>query len=162
MIAAYILYAHATSQVPVLCGQCNLLNLRYSWRYLQNETSLTRDFPNFTWYSYLIPGHRGLYDTSSKAWSIFPQYLLQIAPLSVLRSYSWHLPETTRQLSKGTEGSRRWRNTAVHWLRIIGGNWQQYPCAMKRKATGPPESPRKQKMSKVALDKNKKYDRQLR
>ena len=58
MIAAYILYAHATSQVPVLCGQCNLLNLRYSWRYPQNETSLTRDFPNFTWYSYLIPGHR--------------------------------------------------------------------------------------------------------
>ena len=33
MIAAYILYAHATSQVPVLCGQCNHLNLRYSWRY---------------------------------------------------------------------------------------------------------------------------------
>jgi len=33
---------------------------------------------------------------------------------------------------------------------------------MKRKAAGPPESPRKQKMSKVALDKNKKYDRQLR
>ncbi|XP_078361000.1 NEDD8-activating enzyme E1 regulatory subunit-like [Oculina patagonica] len=33
---------------------------------------------------------------------------------------------------------------------------------MKRKAAGSPESSRKQKMSKVALDKNKKYDRQLR
>ncbi|XP_073257022.1 NEDD8-activating enzyme E1 regulatory subunit-like [Porites lutea] len=33
---------------------------------------------------------------------------------------------------------------------------------MKRKAQASPASPRKSKMSKVALDKNKKYDRQLR